>query len=398
MTRTKVRLTKYASIKNGKTYEYWLLRWCDGRGNRHGKNIGRSGGRDGRSRRQAELERSRFEDEVNAYRNLRENVKAPTLGEYLDRYLAVRQTELSPGTLELHERTGKYLKEYFGNNRRLDDIAKADARDFKAALGDNKLSTKVKPSFCTVNQHIRNARKMFAVAVDDELLLGNPFGKLTSQDPSPRAWHEVTEDEFRKLMEIARFDWRLLLTLACWAGLRRGEALNLRWENIDWERHRLTVIANEEWKPKDKDSRTIPIAPDLHRLILAASKGIADQRGKVIPGTINERNVDRDFKVLCRRAGVVPWRKPMHTLRKTCLTRWARQFPLHVVKEWAGHGDERTTLKFYLKVSESEYDKAAGLGQDVSAVSSQRPAAGGCIHPASATMKNVHGFRSIAEL
>jgi len=28
---------------------------------------------------------------------------------------------------------------------------------------------------------------------------------------------------------------------------------------------------------------------------------------------------------------------------------------------WAGHRDERTTMQFYLQVSESEYDKAAGL-------------------------------------
>ena len=32
-----------------------------------------------------------------------------------------------------------------------------------------------------------------------------------------------------------------------------------------------------------------------------------------------------------------------------------------MVKEWAGHADIRTTLKYYLKVSESQYDVAAGI-------------------------------------
>ena len=73
------------------------------------------------------------------------------------------------------------------------------------------------------------------------------------------------------------------------------------------------------------------------------------------------RNVWRDFQVLAKRAKVKPYSKPLHSLRKSCITDWAAKFPAHVVKEWAGHADIRTTLKYYLKVSESEYDKAAGL-------------------------------------
>jgi integrase len=49
-----------------------------------------------------------------------------------------------------------------------------------------------------------------------------------------------------------------------------------------------------------------------------------------------------------------------HTLRKTFLTRWSRRFPINVVKEWAGHDDERTTMPFYLKVCDMECNKAAG--------------------------------------
>ena len=283
------------------------------------------------------------------------------MGEFLDRYLVVRKPDVAPGTLELHERTGKYLKEHFGADRPLDRITKADARDFKAALADEELSTKLKLATSTVNMNVRNARTIFALAVADELLLANPFDKLAGKNPPPKAWHEVTDSELGKLLEAARPDWHLLLGLGIWAGLRRGEALDLRWEQIDWQRRRLTVIANDEWRPKDKDSRTVPIVPALFKLLLVGFEQAADGQMRVIPDSINAKNVDRDFKVLCRRAEVAPWKKPMHTLRKTGLTRFAREFPQHVVKEWAGHGDERTTSQFYLKVSDLEYDKAAGM-------------------------------------
>ncbi len=66
-------------------------------------------------------------------------------------------------------------------------------------------------------------------------------------------------------------------------------------------------------------------------------------------------------EVVCKRAKVTAYAKPFHALRKSCITDWAARFPAHVVKEWAGHADIRTTLKYYLKVSDGDHRKAAGL-------------------------------------
>jgi hypothetical protein len=71
------------------------------------------------------------------------------------------------------------------------------------------------------------------------------------------------------------------------------------------------------------------------------------------------QNVWRDFQVIAARAKVPTYPKPIHSLRKSCITDRSSRFLAHVVKEWAGHADIRTTLKYYLKVSEAEYEKAA---------------------------------------
>ena len=100
--------------------------------------------------------------------------------------------------------------------------------------------------------------------------------------------------------------WRLLLGLARWAALRRGEALNLRWHNIDWTRNRLQVISREDWDVKDKQPRVIPICPELSALILCAFEQAPEGGPNVIPeGSINVNNVWRDFVVLCKRADIV---------------------------------------------------------------------------------------------
>ncbi len=56
---------------------------------------------------------------------------------------------------------------------------------------------------------------------------------------------------------------------------------------------------------------------------------------------------------------VFSYHKPLHTLRKSCITDWAGQYPMHVVKEWAGHANIATTQQFYLKVQDSDYERAA---------------------------------------
>ncbi len=59
------------------------------------------------------------------------------------------------------------------------------------------------------------------------------------------------------------------------------------------------------------------------------------------------------------KAGPVRYAKPLHTLRKNCITDWATHFPAHVVKQWAGHSSLDTTDRYYLQVSEAEYERAA---------------------------------------
>ena len=119
------------------------------------------------------------------------------------------------------------------------------------------------------------------------------------------------------------------------------------------------VISREDFTVKDKDARTIPIVPELHEFL--KERGVPES-GLAIPRElVSRRNVWRDFRVLCKRAEVTPYAKPFHALRKSCITDWAARFPAHVVKEWAGHADIRTTLKYYLKVSDGDYRKAAGL-------------------------------------
>jgi integrase len=54
----------------------------------------------------------------------------------------------------------------------------------------------------------------------------------------------------------------------------------------------------------------------------------------------------------------------MHSLRKSCITDWANGgVAPKSVQEWAGHADIRTTMAYYAKVVDSEFEKISGVTQ-----------------------------------
>jgi len=368
--KTTVNLTRKNAKANGKTYGYWVVRWFGSDGKRYSQSLGKT---TELSHRQAKKRRDEKQRELDDNPGRRDVGRAPALGEFLKEYYKARERELEPGTLELHKQTGRYLMSYFGEQRKLDGIDRKDARAFKTALAGGEMAQVNKRrrksqkllAITTVDQHIRNARRIFRQAKEDDLITVNPFDLLRGGKPIEKDWHYVDYEEFGKLMEAARPAWKLLLALARLAGLRLEEALELPWRKIDWIERRLTVISRDnnaaegEFQVKDKDARVVPICQDLFSVLQSASDQKSDL---VIPrGSLMYKNVWRDFQVIAKRAGVASYSKPIHSLRKSRITDWAGEHPAHVVKEWAGHADIRTTVKFYLKVSESEYDKAAGL-------------------------------------
>ena len=70
--------------------------------------------------------------------------------------------------------------------------------------------------------------------------------------------------------------------------------------------------------------------------------------GKWTPRSEIINNLGRDFGVIRSRAGVAEC--TLHDLRRSVITNWARQLPIQVVQQLAGHSDISTTRKYYLTV------------------------------------------------
>ena len=365
MKHITVNLNKKTVKVSGKTYRYWVLRWTSQTGKPQTEHVGQASGPKKISSRQARLLRSRKEAEINSNPGRSERVKACKLSVFLENYLQARKHELAPGSWELHKQTVKYLNAFFKEDPRLDLINKVDARAFKTALanGDLKYINKRKqtPAAATVDMNIRQARTIFNMAVDDDIIIINPFSKLSQSVKFETTWHYVSPDEYQMLVDAAPdLDWKVFISLCRLAGLRRGEALNLEWTDIDWEHNTIEIISKKTWKTKTRRSRKVPVCPELQALLLKGHSNAAEGQKRVlgIEPDKSKTNHCKRFGTIRKRAEIEPYSRPYHTLRKSCAQDWAsRGVPPQALKEWMGHTKLETTMQFYLKVSKFEYQQ-----------------------------------------
>lgn len=129
----------------------------------------------------------------------------------------------------------------------------------------NKLQKKYAPS--CVKSYDRIFKMSVNAAVDDDILPRNRFNKITIKDRKEKD-NYLTVSELGKLLKtgeehLNETSYTLIFTLA-YTGLRKGEALGLQWENINFRRKTLTVERTRDnggvRAPKTKTSyRTIPV-------------------------------------------------------------------------------------------------------------------------------------------
>lgn len=175
--------------------------------------------------------------------------------------------------------------------------------------------------------------------------------------------------------------YRLTLSL----GLRRGEVLALRWEDVDFGEGTIRISGSiqelggriHRVAPKTESSvRTLPLTPSLAQALQAHQKALDEERasigsewqehGLVFPsqvGTpISPRNLQRHFKLLLA-AAKLPATIRFHDLRHSCATLLIAQ-GVHprVVMEILGHSQISVTMNTYAHVlPETQREAAAKL-------------------------------------
>jgi integrase len=241
----------------------------------------------------------------------------------------------------------------------------------------------------SVNKLHVTLHKALDQAVRWRMVPRNVAEAVSAPRPAPPEMRTLSAQETRRMLEAARGDrLEALYVLAVHTGMRQGELLALKWQDVDLENAKVSVrrtitvskgrILLGESKTK-KSRRTISLSDAAVRTLrhhLACQMEEIGRLGDLYKdgglvftsgvGTIiNPTNLrKRSFAALLQRANLPKIR--FHDLRHTCATLLlSRNVHPKYVQELLGHANIAITLDTYSHVIPGMGDQAARAMDDV---------------------------------
>ena len=307
------------------------------------------------------------------------------LSEVFEEYLRKNQ-RLRWNTVDGRTRAwGKLIKAKGDMN--VSDFNYDDAEDFQEYLFDEGLS----PG--SVKSYIKKVKTVFNWAWFKGYREGDPFSGLRLPKIPQSEIHVYSNAELTAMLASANdirqknpIMWRARIVAAASAGLRRGEVLNLKVNDVDFDRGEIKVQANKETRetwpfcPKDYESRRLPLTEQLNNLLVRRLEYLPvgqpylmitakrywwlqqlRKKGKMSPRMMvnPDENFSKPFKRILQRAGIS--NGCFQDLRKTAITNWflpESGLSPKEVQQLAGHSDIETTMYYYAACRPDIVDRA----------------------------------------
>ena len=204
------------------------------------------------------------------------------------------------------------LLEFFGKYR-LDEISPILIEKYKRMRKETTTKRKTTRAASSVNRELEVLSHALSMAVDNDKLASNPCRKVRKLRQDGGRERYLSEDEEARLMvalqESPQHLWHFVV-LAIETGLRKGELLDLREGDINWEQGAIDIVQPKTGKPK-----YIPLSA-LARSILQYLLVEPWFQGRFFV----VKDVKKSFVSACKRAGIEDFR--IHDLRHTAATRW----------------------------------------------------------------------------
>jgi integrase len=332
-------------------------------------------------KRDAERELSRLLHEMNTGAYVEPS--RMSVGDYLKRWLEdYARTNVAPKTYERYEEiVMKHLSPTLGHIQ-LSKLQPLQIQSYYSeALVSGRRNGKGGLSPQTVLHHHRVLREALQQGVRWLLLARNPADAVEPPRPRRREMKALDSETTGKLLRATQ-ETRLSIPvmLAVTTGLRRGEILGLRWEDVDFENATLAVRQSLEQTraglafkpPKTTKARRVVALPGLTIEMLKEHKKRQAAR-RLLLGRAWEDNdlvspaadgkpwppgaFSAAFLALARKTGV---KVRFHDLRHTHATQLLRQ-GVHpkIVSERLGHSTVGITLDVYSHVLPGMQEEAA---------------------------------------
>lgn len=291
----------------------------------------------------------------------------PLYAELVDAWEEEYCSKLSPSTVHGYQASKNASLEFF-KNIYVKDIETYDIQQFADSLS-NSFSTH------TISNYISTVSSIFSFGVRSRKfpLRFNPCRNIKiTNGQSPTERRVATDEEIAIILNNIDKPFGLFPVFLLFTGCRRGEALALNWEDIDFKSDSITINKSLSWQncrpfikePKTRKSkRSIVLLPKLKDLMKPHKKGLLFPN---LQGTLmTENQYQKMWDKYCKLSGLKKYDEENNLSKLTahCLRHgyatilYEANIDIKEAQRLLGHSKEATTRDIYTHITERSLNK-----------------------------------------
>ncbi len=298
---------------------------------------------------------------------------------WFEYWIGIKQKTVRPNTVRNYtERYNINIKKVIGK-KLLTDVKPIHCQKIFTDMADEGYKTS------TIYQARITLYNMLEFAKENDVILNNPCKKSVKSDmgkPSDKK-EALTIDVQKKFLEAAEGQsYENQFRFVLQTGLRTGELVGLKWEDIDFVNKTIKISRTMEYRysvgewrvgpPKSQSGyRTIPLTDEAIRILRAQKE--KNKNIKIIPiewaehvflcrkgEPVKNSTYDTALFKICDKAGIK--RFSMHVLRHTFATRCIEGGMLpKTLQKILGHSNIGITMNLYVHITEDEKKREIDL-------------------------------------
>lgn len=284
-----------------------------------------------------------------------------------------KKNEVKSGTYDRLLQSNESLGRYSIGTERVCDVTPLDIQFYINQITKEGYSfSTIKKQLELLRASLRKAVKLKLIPDNPAMEIGMPNSKLIKKPKEVLAYDNNDQKKLQKYIEEHTFDNAIMcVAFMVETGLRSGEALALRWSDVDTDKHRCHICATivnphipskayvQDTPKTDSSIRTIPLnvraTTILNVLKRRASSEFVFGDSTSKSTRLEYPTLIRTIKRMCRDSGV-PYRGA-HVFRHTFATNcYYKGIDIKILSKLLGHSDVKVTYNTYINLYGDGFD------------------------------------------
>jgi len=198
-------------------------------------------------------------------RSTGDKIAFKSIADYLRDWIASKEVTAAPGTARRYRDTVLAFLDFLGAkaNRTLGSLTPVEIQGFRDLQVSHGKANK------TANMAIKTIRIALNQARRQQVILSNPAEAVDLLRENSATRETFTRQQVADLLRVADNEWRGMILLSAYHGLRIGDTARLTWANFDTARKSIRFFPQKDRKGAKRTELEVPMHPDVEDYLLS---------------------------------------------------------------------------------------------------------------------------------